>query len=216
MRSKNIDFPRIATFTCAGMTIIYLINAIVFLITTKINGGATDSAFVMSVINYFINVIFYFALTGQFMRSKGNFANASNGIRILLLCNYIIPIILNGLTFILFNPLYSFYYLSGVVISFGTAIAYFVLFCVDRKKHGSSSGVQIAMIVLGAIMAASSLLQYGSLFISNILIIVNSNLNIYSIVNYSFNLIVYIFNFLETFLYLLFAIYLRKYTHLGY
>lgn len=216
MGQKNINFPKIATFTCAGMTIIYLINAIVYLITTKINGGTTDSTFISNVINYFINVIFYFSLTGQFMRSKDNFGYASNGIKILLICDYILPLILGGMMMIIVDPLSILTYFISVSISFGVAIAYFVLFCVDRKKGGASNGIHVAMIVLGAIMAAASLFTYGSLFVNTIILMLNSNLNVYSIVNYSFGLVTYVFQFLETFLYLLFAIYLKKYICLGY
>lgn len=213
--SKN-RFSSIATFTCAGMTLIYLITAISYLIINKLNDGGMTSAVISQVISYFISVIFYFLLTGDFLKSKSNFRYALNGMFVLVLCDYIIPLVFSSINLIIFNGVEGLIAVIILAISCAVAIAYFVLLVVDRKNESSKKSVQIAMIVLGAILVAGGLYNFISSTISYVNLIIKGTLNANQLVLTIFNLIVVIFNFLERFLYLLFPIALNQIRKSGY
>lgn len=204
---RKMHFGNIATFACAGMTLVYLISAIVYVLVSQLN-GIEISSITNTIINYVINIVFFLLLTFTFSRVKDSFENAYQGILTLVLATFILPLIFGFIS----NLGDVFGFISQLLSSI-VGIIYFIILILDHKNRGAKhKPYEITLIVLGCIIAAFGLLVFISSISFNISYIKGAfqNGNVFYIVSGIISIVVGFFEFLIDILYLGYALGLRK------
>jgi len=204
------NFITLGIFFCSGMTIINLVCAIIVsLIASK--EGTSLSSYIYDVISYGINTLFYLYLTNTFYKAKNNFGYCSQAIYVLLLCNYIVPLVLNLIEILASNIITGVWGLGIITLSSICAIVYFILLLVSFRK-GLSKKINISLIVFGSILAFLSFSNFSIelFFIIFSYVIDNTVFSMYSIALDICIVVVSFFTFLESFLYMGFAITLYR------
>jgi hypothetical protein len=206
-RIRRTNFGSFGAFVTAVLCVINIISGIVVAIVSKIN-GAEMSTYLLTIISYFINAIFYLSVCGTFIRGKSNFGQCYQAIMILCVCDFILPLIFGSFS-------------GGVLIFFQIpsalfGVLYFAFLLVDFYKGRGKTVYSTLLIVFGALISAGALLSLAGDIYVFILQISSGTLSLTSYVNLICAIIISVFGFLETSLYLLYPIYLKRMRNKGY
>ena len=149
------------------LSTIYVVLLLVELILEVATNSIRQGYFVVSLINYAINIIFYLIVCSYFARGRINSAFIYLGICILLISSYVIPAIfqlIDNITSLFIdwgNP--QFYLLSlGMILG----IVYFVILVLNNKERRKN--YTTALIVFGTIMFVLAILTSISLIFTTI------------------------------------------------
>lgn len=215
---RQLSFNQIATFTCVGLCILILFSTILEAISEK-NLGYETSEIIINIISGAINVIFYFSLANMFSKYKNDFSVSYRGMSILVLCDFILPFILDLMRLIMNGGIASVpFYLVISIFSSGLGIAYFIFIFVENKKSNKRKVFNILMIVFGALLCASTLFST----IDTIIIVIDSFINvdfssnIIGIISNILVMIISLFTFIESGLYVLYPLYLKRFRNEGF
>ncbi len=165
-RKKLSSSYSIATIGMVLSTI-YIALLLIQLVLSIATNSLNSYGFVVGLINYAINVIFYLLVCSYFARGRSNSMYIYLGICMLLLSSYVIPAIfqvirnLSGLMINWANP--QIYFLSlGTILG----IVYFIFLALNTKER--RKGYTTALIVFGTIMFVLAILTSISLIITTI------------------------------------------------
>ena len=163
-RVRNLDISNVGAFACGIYIILRIAGIILLVVQNKVFGDSmTQQDFLYTLINFIIDVLFYLFLASTFMKAKANFFFAFRAMLILIICNYILPLIMNfiqmslgggileGLIFLVFGTLSSIF-----------AILFYVFMILENKNH--KKNYWITLVVLGAIIVITSLVSSTYLF----------------------------------------------------
>ncbi len=149
------------------LSTIYVVLLLVELILEVATNSIRQGYFVVSLINYAINIIFYLIVCSYFARGRTNSAFIYLGICILLISSYVIPAIfqlIDNITSLFIDwgdP--QFYLLSlGMILG----IVYFVILVLNNKERRKN--YTTALIVFGTIMFVLAILTSISLIFTTI------------------------------------------------
>ncbi len=206
-RIKRTNFGSFGAFVTAFLCVINIVSGIVVAITSKIN-GAEMSSYLMTIISYFINAVFYLSVCGTFIRGKSNFGQCYQAILILCVCDFILPLIFGSFS----GGILVFFQIPSTL--FG--ILYFTFLLVDFYKGRGKTIYSTLLIVFGALIAAGALVSLiGEIYVF-IFDIGSAELSATTYINYICVIVISVFGFLETALYLLYPIYLKRMRNKGY
>ena len=165
-RKKLSSSYSIATIGMVLSTI-YIALLLIQLVLSIATNSLNSYGFVVGLINYAINVIFYLLVCSYFARGRSNSMYIYLGICMLLLSSYVIPAIfqvirnLSGLMINWANP--QIYFLSlGTILG----IVYFIFLALNTKER--RKGYTTALIIFGTIMFVLAILTSISLIITTI------------------------------------------------
>ena len=165
-RKKLSNSYSIATIGMVLSTI-YIALLLIQLVLSIATNSLNSYGFVVGLINYAINVIFYLLVCSYFARGRSNSMYIYLGICMLLLSSYVIPAIfqvirnLSGLMINWANP--QIYFLSlGTILG----IVYFIFLALNTKER--RKGYTTALIVFGTIMFVLAIFTSISLIITTI------------------------------------------------
>lgn len=165
-RKKLSNSYSIATIGMVLSTI-YVVLLLVQLVLEIATNSLNSYGFVVGLINYAINVVFYIFVCNYFAKGRSNSMYIYLGICILLISTYIIPAIfqvienLAGLMINWRNP--QIYLLSlGTILG----IVYFILLVLNNKERRKN--YTTALIVFGTIMFVLAILTSISLIYTTV------------------------------------------------
>ena len=168
-RKKLSNSYSIATIGMVLSTI-YIVLLLVQLVLEIATNSLNASGFVVGLINYAINILFYLIICSYFARGRSNPVFIYIGICMLLLSSYVIPAIfqvirnLSGLMINWRNP--QIYLLSlGTILG----IVYFIFLSLNTKER--RKGYTTALIVFGTIMFVLAILTSVSLIFTTVEVI---------------------------------------------
>lgn len=132
MKKLNTRFINIDNFSKLGTIVSYILATLLLVqlcLTIGVNYSNLSNSYDF-LISYTINTVFYIMIAGYFKKGKDNFYYIFYAILLLILGNYIIPIIMSILrldfTSFIFIPL---------LISSVLAILYFIFLALENKKR---------------------------------------------------------------------------------
>ncbi len=165
-RRKLSNSYSIATIGMVLSTI-YVALLLVQLVLEVATNSLNSYNFVIGLINYAINIVFYLIVCSYFSKGRNNYAYIYLGICILLVSSYVIPaifqVIFNVANFMVNwrNP--TIYFMSlGMILG----IVYFVLLVLNNKERRKS--YTTALIVFGTIMFVLAIISSITLIITTI------------------------------------------------
>ena len=155
MKKLNTRFINIDNFSKLGTIVSYILATLLLVqlcLTIGVNYSNLSNDYDF-LITYTINTIFYIMIAGYFNKGKNNFYYIFYAILLLILGNYIIPIIMSILrldfTSFIFIPL---------LISSILAILYFIFLALENKKREKKYFK--ALMVVGLIFGIAAFI-YG-------------------------------------------------------
>lgn len=203
---KRTNFGSFGAFVTAFLCLINIAGGIVVAVTNKIN-GAEMSSYLLNIISYFVNALFYLSICGTFIRGKNNFGQCYQAILILCVCDFILPLIFGSFS----GGLLIFFQIPSAL--FG--VLYFTFLLIDFYKGRGKTIYSTLLIVFGALIAAGSLVSLiGKIYV--FIGALGTGLSAATYVDYVCIIVINVFTFLETSLYLLYPIYLKRVRNKGY
>ncbi len=149
------------------LSTIYVVLLLVELILEVATNSIRQGYFVVSLINYAINIIFYLIVCSYFARGRTNSAFIYLGICILLISSYVIPAIfqlIDNITSLFIDWGDPQFYLLSIGMILG--IVYFVILVLNNKERRKN--YTTALIVFGTIMFVLAILTSISLIFTTI------------------------------------------------
>lgn len=204
-------FGNLGASVCGVYAFIILIN---FAISTLLFGLSDFT----TVLNAAINVIFYILVCKDFLNGRDNFTFAYNGMLYLLICDYVIPLILNILeAFATFNIFLIFSVILGFILGF----LYFIFMVLEVKKRENKYiklmfivGIIMTVVALFTLIINISGIIFEIEYVGGLSTHLFSGGNVFDNI---FNVIVFILNLLEpiimfgfSVIYLMYPLVLKK------
>lgn len=157
----------------AGLMLSFGISAIL-----SISNGNPLS--LMTILSSALSIVFYIFVCNSFLKARSHFYFATSGISALLICNYVLPAILNIVSLVTVAIVGGILTSVSIFASLGTGIAYFIfLFVFIRKRrNGALTGMMICGLILFILSVFSLVIAIPS-SISLLVGVVNSGLTIY-------------------------------------